>query len=100
MQQALEALESCTPGDTTTVHVIWPSYDEMIAQARKSNVEAAITALQERLAQPEGKRRHGEADEECDREEDAEKATIHSKANLKTGLFVYDYVYVYENGKR
>ena len=53
MQQALEALESCTPGDTTTGHVIWPSYDEMIAQARKSNVEAAITALQERLAQPE-----------------------------------------------
>ena len=46
MQQALEALESCTPGDTTTGHVIWPSYDE-------SNVEAAITALQERLAQPE-----------------------------------------------
>ncbi len=48
----------------------------------------------------EGKRRHGEADKECDSEGDCEKAAIHSKPYLKTGLFVYDYVYIYENGNR
>ena len=38
MKLALEALESCTPEDTSTGHVVWPSYDEQA-------VEKAITAL-------------------------------------------------------
>ena len=46
MKQALEALESCTPADISTGHVVWPSYDEQA-------VAQAITALRERLAQPE-----------------------------------------------
>jgi len=45
MQQALEALESCDPGDYTTGHVIYPSYHE-------DAVEAAITALETALAEP------------------------------------------------
>lgn len=44
LRQALEALESCTPGDYSTGHVISPSYDE-------SNVEAAITAIKDALAE-------------------------------------------------
>jgi hypothetical protein len=45
-QQALEALESCTPADTSTGHVVWPSYDEQA-------VAQAITALRTALAEPE-----------------------------------------------
>lgn len=46
-QQCLEALESCTPGDWSTGHVIHPSHDEVA-------VEAAILALREALASGEG----------------------------------------------
>ena len=46
MKQALAALESCTPLDTSSSHVIYPWYDEKL-------VHKAITALKERLAQPE-----------------------------------------------
>jgi hypothetical protein len=38
MKQALDALESCTPADISTGHVVWPSYDEQA-------VAQAITAL-------------------------------------------------------
>lgn len=44
LKLALEALESCTPGDYSTGHVIEPSYDEQA-------VEQAITALREALAE-------------------------------------------------
>lgn len=44
MRQALEALESCTPGDYLTGHVIDPSYDEKA-------VEQAITVLRQALEQ-------------------------------------------------
>jgi hypothetical protein len=46
MKQALEALESCTPEDTSTSHVIWPSYDE-------DAVEKAITSLHQAIAEAE-----------------------------------------------
>ena len=46
MQQALEALESCTPEDTTTSYYVGKDYDE-------SAVYEAITALREALAEPE-----------------------------------------------
>jgi hypothetical protein len=46
MNLALDALESCTPLDTSSSHVIYPWYDEKL-------VDKAITALKERLAQPE-----------------------------------------------
>ena len=46
MKQALEALESCTPEDTSTGHVIYPSYDEQA-------VEKAITALRTAIEQAE-----------------------------------------------
>ena len=45
MRQALEALESCTPEDTSTGHIVWPSYDEQA-------VEQAITALRRALERP------------------------------------------------
>lgn len=38
IKQAIEALESCTPGDYSTGHVIHPSYDE-------DKVNAALAAL-------------------------------------------------------
>ena len=44
LKLALEALESCTPGDYSTGHVIEPSYDEQA-------VEQAITAIREALAE-------------------------------------------------
>ena len=43
MELALEALESCTPLDTSSSHVIYPWYDEKL-------VDKAITALKARLA--------------------------------------------------
>jgi len=43
MKLALEALESCTPADTSTGHVVWPSYDEQA-------VAQAITALRTAIA--------------------------------------------------
>jgi hypothetical protein len=46
MKLALDALESCTPQDTSTGHVIYAWHDEEL-------VNVAITALKERLAQPE-----------------------------------------------
>jgi hypothetical protein len=46
MKQALEALESCTPADTSTGHVVWPSYDEQAAAQ-------AITALRTVIAEAE-----------------------------------------------
>jgi hypothetical protein len=46
MAMALDALESCTPLDTSSSHVIYPWHDEKL-------VDKAITALKERLAQPE-----------------------------------------------
>ena len=46
MKQALEALESCTPADTSTGHVVWPSYDEQA-------VAQAITALRTAIEQAE-----------------------------------------------
>jgi hypothetical protein len=46
MKQALEALESCTPADTSTGHVVWPSYDEQA-------VAQAITALRTAIAEAE-----------------------------------------------
>jgi hypothetical protein len=49
MKQALEALESCTPEDTSTGHVVWPSYDE-------DAVEKAITSLRQAIAEAESKR--------------------------------------------
>jgi hypothetical protein len=42
---ALEALESCTPEDTSTGHVVWPSYDEQA-------VEQAITAIKQTRSAP------------------------------------------------
>jgi hypothetical protein len=45
MKLALEALESCTPQDTSTGHVIYAWHDEEL-------VNGAITALKERLADP------------------------------------------------
>jgi hypothetical protein len=45
MAMALDALESCTPLDTSSSHVIYPWYDEKL-------VDKAIAALKERLAQP------------------------------------------------
>jgi hypothetical protein len=45
MAMALDALESCTPLDTSSSHVIYPWYDEKL-------VDKAITALKERLADP------------------------------------------------
>jgi hypothetical protein len=43
LKLALDALESCTPLDTSSSHVIYPWYDEKL-------VDKAITALKERLA--------------------------------------------------
>jgi hypothetical protein len=43
LKLALEALESCTPADTSTGHVVWPSYDEQA-------VKQAITAIKQVLA--------------------------------------------------
>ena len=40
MEQALEALESCTPGDYTTGHVVHPSFD--LAAVHKAHT--ALTA--------------------------------------------------------
>jgi len=45
IKQAIEALESCTPGDYSTGHVIHPSYDE-------DKVNAAIAALRSMPAEP------------------------------------------------
>jgi hypothetical protein len=42
---ALEALESCTPADTSTGHVVWPSYDEQA-------VKQAITAIKQARSAP------------------------------------------------
>lgn len=42
MREALEALETCDPGDWSTGHVIHPSYDER-------SVDAAISLLKERI---------------------------------------------------
>ena len=42
IRQMLEALETCDPGDTSTGHVIYPSYSE-------SEVDEAITAARLRL---------------------------------------------------
>ena len=44
LEQALEALDSCTPGDYSTGHVIHPSYGEY-------SVNAAIEAIRAHLAQ-------------------------------------------------
>jgi len=46
LKQALAALESCTPQDTSTGHVIYAWHDEEL-------VNGAIAALKERLTQPE-----------------------------------------------
>jgi hypothetical protein len=46
MKLALEALESCTPQDTSTGHVIYAWHDEEL-------VNGAIAVLEELLAQPE-----------------------------------------------
>jgi hypothetical protein len=46
LKLALEALESCTPQDTSTGHVIYAWHDEEL-------VNVAITAIKEALAQPE-----------------------------------------------
>lgn len=43
LKLALEALESCTPADTSTGHVVWPSYDEQA-------VKQAITAVKQARA--------------------------------------------------
>jgi hypothetical protein len=45
LKLALEALESCTPQDTSTGHVIYAWHDEEL-------VNGAITVLKERLADP------------------------------------------------
>ena len=45
IKQAIEALESCTPGDYSTGHVIYPSYDE-------DKVNAALAALRSMPAEP------------------------------------------------
>ena len=46
LQQALDALETCTPADYSTGHVIHPSFDDRL-------VDAAIVALEEALAAPQ-----------------------------------------------
>ena len=46
MKLALDALESCTPADISTGHVVWPSYDEQA-------VAQAITALRTAIEQAE-----------------------------------------------
>lgn len=45
IKQAIEALESCDPGDYSTGHVIHPSYDE-------EKVNAALAALRSMPAEP------------------------------------------------
>ncbi len=45
IKQAIEALESCAPGDYSTGHVIHPSYDE-------EKVNAALAALRSMPAEP------------------------------------------------
>lgn len=47
LQQALDALETCTPGDYSTGHVIHPWHDDAL-------IDAAIDALRAHLAQPQG----------------------------------------------
>ena len=42
MKQALEALESCTPADTSTGHVVWPSYDEQAVAQAITDLRTAI----------------------------------------------------------
>jgi hypothetical protein len=42
---ALEALKSFTPADTSTGHVVWPSYDEQA-------VAQAITAIKQTRSAP------------------------------------------------
>lgn len=49
IKQAIEALESCAPGDYSTGHVIHPSYDE-------EKVNAALAALRSMPAEPVGER--------------------------------------------
>ena len=46
MKQALEALESCTPADTSTGHVVWPSYDEQAVAQAITALDAAIEAAE------------------------------------------------------
>ncbi len=42
LKLALEALESCTPADTSTGHVVWPSYDEQAVAQAISSLRTAI----------------------------------------------------------
>jgi len=53
MNLALEALESCTPEDTSTSHVIYAWYDEEL-------VNKAIKALEEALEEALAKQEQGE----------------------------------------
>ena len=50
LKQALEALESCTPADTSTGHVVWPSYDEQAVAQAITDLDAAIEAAEKPLA--------------------------------------------------
>jgi hypothetical protein len=46
MKQALKALESCTPGDYSTGHVIFPSYDEQAVEQAMTTLRTAIEAVE------------------------------------------------------
>jgi hypothetical protein len=54
MKQALEALESCTPADTSTGHVVWPSYDEQaVAQAKGFEIADHSLAIYASCTKPQ-----------------------------------------------
>jgi hypothetical protein len=44
LELALEALESCTPADTSTSHVVWPSYDEQAVKQASTAIKQALAA--------------------------------------------------------
>lgn len=44
LRLALAALESCNPGDTSSGHVIYPSFDEDAVSAAIEAVESALTS--------------------------------------------------------
>lgn len=43
LKKAIAALETCTPGDTSTGHVIYPSFDEAACDAALDDWRAAIS---------------------------------------------------------
>jgi hypothetical protein len=60
LEQALEALDSCTPGDYSTGHVIHPSYGEYSVNAAIEAIRAHLAILEDKASigadrvQPQG----------------------------------------------